>query len=99
MLGLNIEKPDDLLYSIIKRIYDDIESDLQLTQRFDPNSFLGELPSKPYAFRRGLIETIAGGSYYFVTEGQMSRQQVQTPKGLQDAITDKRSFEGWKYED
>jgi len=98
LLGLNIEKPDDILYSLIKRIYDDIEQDLQLTNRFDPNSFLGVVPVVPYAFKRSLIETINGGSYYFSTEGQMSRQQVSTPQGIQNAIADNRFFEGWKYE-
>jgi len=98
LLGLNIEKPDDVLYSIIKRIYDDIEQDLQLTQRFDPNSFVGPNPAKSYSFRRSLIETITGGSYYFTSEGQMTRQQIPTPQGIQNGIADNRNFEGWKYE-
>ena len=98
LLGLNIEKPDDELYSIIKRIYDNIEKELELTQKFDPNSFLGTAANKSYIFKRCLVETIEGGSYYFTTEGQMNRQQIQTPQGIQNGIADNRTFEGWKYE-
>lgn len=99
LLGLNIEKPDDELYGIIKSIYDNIEQELELTQKFDPNSFLGTSDTKAYSFRRCLIETIEGGSYFFVTEGQMNRQQIPTPQGIQNGIADSRTFEGWKYEE
>lgn len=98
LLGLRIEKPDNELYSIIKKIYDDIESDLMLTQKLDPNSFIGNDPIKVYTYRRCLIESIVGGSYYFVSEGQMTKQQIPTPQGIQIGIADNRSFEGWKYE-
>jgi len=98
ILGLNIEKPSEALYSLIKSIYDDIEDDLQLTHKFDPNTFLGSTSSRQYSFRRCLIETISGGSYYFVSEGQMNSQQIPTPQGVQIGIIDKRNFEGWKHE-
>jgi hypothetical protein len=98
LLGLNIEKPDDTLYSIIKRIYDDIEQELLLTQKLDPNSLIGAAPVQQYTYKRCLIETVVGGSYYFSSEGQMTRQQIQTPQGLQMGIVDNRTYEGWKYE-
>lgn len=98
-LGLNIEKPDDSLYAIIKNIYDDIEKEMELASKFDPNSYMGADQVKPYNFRRCIIESIDGGSYYFSSEGTMSRQQIQAQPGvLQNVIQDKRSFEGWKYE-
>jgi len=98
-LGMQIEKPDDELYSLIKRIYDDVEAELELTSRFDPNSFLGSDAQKPYELRRCLIESINGGSNYFVSEGVLRRHQVQAQPGvMQQMINDQRTFEGWKYE-
>lgn len=98
-LGMQIEKPDDSLYQLIKRIYDDVEAELELTSRFDPGSFLGGDAQKSYELRRCLIESIAGGSHYFVSEGNLRRQQVQPQPGVtQQVINDQRSFEGWKHE-
>jgi hypothetical protein len=96
-LGLNIEKPDDALYKIIKNIYDDIESELELTTAFDPNQILGANQTKKYSAKRVIIESIAGGSYYFVSEGILSRQIIQIQPGMaQYVINDQRTFEGWK---
>jgi len=98
-LGMQIEKPDDELYALIKRIYDDIETELALTSRFDPNSFLGVNAQKDYELRRCLIESRAGGSHYFVSEGILRRQTVQPQPGVtQVLINDQRNFEGWKHE-
>ncbi|MDR0287655.1 MAG: serine protease [Clostridiales bacterium] len=96
-LGLNIKKPDDPLYRIIKAIYDDIESELELTTAFDPNQILGVNQSKTYSVKRALIESIAGGSYYFVSEGILSRQITQVQHGVaQQVINDQRTYDGWK---
>lgn len=101
-LGLCIEKPDDELYDQIKSIYDDIAAELELTTKFDPNTFLGTAPQKNYCLKRCLVESVDGGSHYFCSEGVLSRIQVQQPghKGpIQVAqIQDSRSYEGWRYE-
>ncbi len=98
-LGLNIEKPDDELYSIIKNIYDDIESELFLTSKLDPNSMLGSNPEVNYSFKRALIESVAGGSTYFVSEGFFRRITLPAPQGIQQPnIQDQRNFEGWRHE-
>jgi len=96
-LGLNIEKPDEELYKIIKAIYDDIERELELTTAFDPNQILGSNQTKTYSVKRALIESIPGGGYYFLSEGILSRQIIQIPPGMvQQVINDQRTFEGWK---
>ena len=99
VLGLNIEKPTAPLYGLIKKIYDDIVTELDLTQAFDPNSILGGQSQAKYSLKRALIESVDGGSYFFVSEGILMRKQVQIQSGIkQIAIQDQRNFEGWRYE-
>ncbi len=93
-LKLNIEKPNDELYSIIKKIFDDIQNELELNSDFDPNTLLGTNNHHTYLNRRALIESMRGGSHYFITEGNLSRIQ----QGGNLLINDQRTFEGWKYE-
>jgi len=96
-LGLNIITPDDTLYRIIKDIYDDIENDLELTTTYDLNQILGTNQTASYSFKRALIESIAGGSYYFISEGVLSKQIIQIQPGVvQNILNDQRTFEGWK---
>ena len=96
-LELNIEKPDEELYRIIKDIYDDIKSELELTTAFDPNQILASNQTKAYSAKRALIESISGGSCYFISEGILSRQVIQIQPGVvQPIINDQRTFDGWK---
>jgi hypothetical protein len=94
-LGLNIEKPDDKLYSLIKRIYEDIATELELRNRFDPNSLIGQQQQVNYCFKRGLIETFWAGSDAFVSEGLLFRRAMPQQSAL---IEDQRLFEGWRHE-
>jgi len=100
-LGLNIEKPDDELYSIIKEIYIDIEKELELSEPFDPKVILANSNNQQYSFRRALIESVAGGCDFFVSEGVLIKQVIP-PQGQilmpQTIIQDNRQFEGWKHE-
>ena len=98
-LGLPIEKPDDELYALIKAIYDDIASELELTLPYAPNSMLGTDNAKEYCLPRALVESVAGGSHCFYSEGKLVRTQVkQQPAGVvQTAIQDSRTFEGWRH--
>ncbi len=106
-LGLNIEKPDQALYKLIRAIYDDISTEMELRVPYDPNRILGGNPQMPYVFCRAIIESPAGGSHRFVSEGLLTKipsQQFQQvgmlPPGMiaQEVINDNRSFEGWKHE-
>lgn len=51
-LGLSVEKPDDKLYSIIKSIYRNIEDELELKKRYDPQVILGATNSLNYSFKK-----------------------------------------------
>lgn len=94
-LGLNIEVPSMELYHTIKGIYDDIANELQFGIPYDPNIALGPKPQMPYCFRRGLIESLTGGTDVFTSEGILNRVQVN-PREF--AIQDTRTYEGWKHE-
>jgi len=98
-LGLKVERPDDAGYVNIKSIYNDISHELELSSPFDPGVFLGQQTTANYSFRRGLIESIDGGCHVFVSEGKLSRRQVQVQPGLtQQVVQDERTFEGWRHE-
>lgn len=99
-LGLNIEKPNDELYGIIKAIYDDISSELGFGVPFDPVA-VSQQNGGAYNVKRALIESVCGGSNYFVTEGVVKQVSVPVPQGQrpQQAIQTTKTFEGWKYEE
>lgn len=90
-LSLNVEKPTNEQYDLIKNIYTDISDELGFREVFNPNVINGS-----YTIRRGLIESISGGSDYFVTEGRIVPVVMQTgQKGLNNQIV----FEGWRHEE
>lgn len=104
-LGLNIEKPNEELYKIIQSIYLDIENELQLLKPVDLKVILAGKQSENYSFRRALIESTLGGCDVFLSQGTLTRQQLQQP-GVQPlqvipqtGIQDNRIFEGWKHEE
>jgi hypothetical protein len=102
-LGLNVEKPNDEFYEIIKETYNDIKGELVLTRPFDPNAILGANPTAVYQARRVLIESVAGGTDVYLSEGTLNRQlQTMQQPGLPPiqnvVINDQRTFEGWRHE-
>jgi len=97
-LGLNIAKPNDEQYAIIKALHDDYSHELQLKIPYDPNLELGHDSEKEYSFSRGIIESIDGGSIKFISKGTLRRTQVQTPQGVQQGVEDRRLFERWTNE-
>jgi len=98
-LGLKIEAPEEE-YGLIKRIYDDVASELKLTEPYDPTLLLGERNEATYELRRALIESVDGGSHRFVSEGRLIKRRVpdQNTGIVREGIEDKRRFEGWKHE-
>ena len=113
-LGLQIEKPVSEFYKEIKALYDDIATELKLTERWNPTEEIGANIELHYKNKRCLIETTTGGSYYFYTEGKFSKVNAQLPLPMPmpmpvppNAVPlnpmgvqfqDNRIFEGWKYE-
>jgi hypothetical protein len=97
-LGLAVETPDDALYQLIRAIHDDFAGELQLRIPYDPGIVLANSNPAQYSFKRALIESSAGGSHAFVSEGTLNRQPIQMQPGIpQQAITDNRTFEGWRH--
>jgi hypothetical protein len=99
-LGLPIEKPNEELYEVIKTIFDDIKSELELNNPFNPISLFGPaIGQLPYSLRQALIESVGLKSHVFLKEGMMTRIQSQNPMGLvQDIINDQQIFQGWRHE-
>jgi hypothetical protein len=94
-LGLNIEKPNDELYKVIKEIYDDIEKELELRNPFTPKTLLAVSNPAPYKMRRALIESVKGGCEVFKSEGSLS---TQTLTNGQVILNDNKTIEGWYHE-
>lgn len=94
-LGLNVEKPSDSLYDLINKTYMSIREELQLRTSFNPESYLGADSSKEYTIKRTLIESLAGGTDCFVSEGRFAKIELPPQMGIQD----QRIFEGWKHYD
>ena len=98
-LGLNIKKPDDNLYSIIKSIYDDISTELGFGIPFDPIA-VSKINEGAYSVTRAIIESIDGGCDSFVTEGVIKQVTVSGVPGQvpQQVFQTTKTFEGWKHD-
>jgi hypothetical protein len=94
-LGLNVEKPNEELYGVIKSIYQDIETELELRSPFNPNLLLATKNPYQYSMRRALIESVEGGTDVFISEGTLTKHNLPTG---QIATQDSRTFEGWRHE-
>lgn len=104
-LGLNIEKPDDSFYNIIKDTFNSIKLELELNAPYDPNLMLGTQTTVNYSARRILIESLQFGTHVFVSEGTLIKnvqtipQQPPLPPIQRTLIDDQRKFEGWRTEE
>lgn len=95
-MGLSVEKPSHEFYKTLKKLHASYTDELKLLEQFSPQTVLGTNPTANYSEVRGLIESTGGGSFGFLSEGTMTKSIVQTPAGPQEAITDQRTFEGWR---
>lgn len=89
-LNLNIDKPNDSEYDIIKKLFNNIESELKLNSIFDPELEL--VNNNDVILKRALIESVGAGSDFFVTEGSLLKNPNDGRIVLQ------KKFEGWRYE-
>jgi hypothetical protein len=96
-LELNIIKPDDDFYKVIKNTYDNIEKELMLRDRYLPGNLLGTEKKKNYSFKRALIESLSHGTNIYISEGELILNEIRTPDGaVHRSIQDNRFFEGWR---
>lgn len=97
-LGLPIETPSWEMYGLIKNLYDDIAAELELTTPYDPRLILRGQNTGTYTLPRALIESVDGGSHALTSEGIIYLQRTEVQPGVwSDAITDQRTFEGWRH--
>lgn len=89
-LALKVVKPTPKQYSLIKSIYDDISEELQFNKVFNIREINGA-----YAVRRCILESVTGGSDYFVTEGQVLRAKGPNNEEL---LQNRVAFEGWRHD-
>jgi hypothetical protein len=94
-LGLQVEKPSEAFYGVLRKIHLSYAEELKLLQPYSQQVVLGVQRTATYFELRGLVESAAGG-YGFVSEGTLTKTQVSTPVGPQEAVTDQRTFEGWR---
>lgn len=98
-LGLNIQVPNDDGYARIKAIYDDIAAELKLREKFEPNTLLGHNNKASYSEKRIILESVSGGSYSYVSQGEIVRGVVQLPnQPPQQIIQQIPLFEGWQHD-
>lgn len=98
-LGLRVERPTDALYAIIRDLHRSYADEMKFGTPLNPEAPLAGQPLAQYSHVRALIESAAAGSHRFVSEGKLSRQQIQVAPGvMQQAVADARSFEGWRHE-
>lgn len=95
-LGLPVEKPSPEFYALLKALHKDYSLELQLSEPFDPVALTATQSTYNYQLVRGLIESVTGGCFGFVSEGKLSRTTVNTPHGTSYQIDDARHFEGWR---
>jgi hypothetical protein len=104
-LHLPIIKPSEEEYLILKKIYQDLQDELEVHTPFEPNIILAGNQQMSYSSKRVILESLYGGSHKWVSEGTLSKLSLPPPQaqGMPFAIpvtgvNDQRNFEGWKHE-
>jgi hypothetical protein len=103
-LGLKIEKPTQEFYQTLRKIHLSYAEELKLIEPYSPQVMLGANQTVTYSLVRGLVESTKGGCYAFLSEGTLTKVMVPGPgvPGLpvaappQEAVSDQRTFEGWR---
>ncbi len=98
-LGLPVLSPDDELYELIHSLYQDLRSELQLNEPYNPQTMFGSTNEVPYRLSQAVIESVDFGSHAFVREGILRRVSGQDQHGVRQVlINDQQLFQGWRYE-
>ena len=97
-LGLPIEKPTPEMYKLIKGVYDEAASEMELFTPFNPLTLISRNTPSQYSCVRGIIESTGYGSDKYLTEGLLDIQQITLPDGtIHPNLSDVKTFEGWKH--
>ena len=94
--GLNVDKPDQELYDMLKSVHASYDDELKVLSPYSHQAVLGGNANATYSETRGLVEATVGGCYQFVSEGLLTHVTLNTPMGQQIVVSDQRNFEGWR---
>lgn len=95
-LGLNVIKPDEELYTLIKKVYDDIAGDFLFNEPFNPKSVIEGDKQGRDEVNLALVESIEGGSDVLIN--RMAFRVVNNGGG-QRFLNTELEYRGWKHED
>ena len=95
-LGLNIEKPTQEEYDLIRDIYHEISTILKLDQPYSHENELGERSITAYDLRHALVSSV-DMRYEFARKGRIKRIKLPTPQPplTVEGVEEKPTFEGW----
>lgn len=92
-LGLRITSPDDALYALLKKWYNNIVKEMLLNEKLNPEAELNGNDSVEFNYSRGLIESV-NKQHKFVTEGSYIVTNI--PVSQQKKLNTIIKYEGWK---
>lgn len=95
-MGLEIETASEELYGILKVLHNSKTEEMKTRTPYSPDTELAGRPNCDYACSRVLIESVSHGSHQFLSEGTISRVQINQNGIPQVGIQDTRTFEGWR---
>ena len=98
-LGLNIEKPSEYLYNLLRKVHVSYIEELEMRRPYTAQPLLAGVGANtpvPFTITRALVEGTVGGCYGFVSEGTLTRVQLQVGNTPQEGVKDDRTFEGWR---
>ena len=98
-LGLNVEKPSDSLYKLLREVQISYTHELEFLEPYSPLTLLGNTkPNTPvdYSLPRVFVEGTVGGCYSFVSEGTIMAVMGSNSTNGQATLQDNRAFEGWR---
>ncbi|MEW6607447.1 MAG: serine protease [bacterium] len=93
-LGLPIEIIKDGLNEQLGLLLENIVDELMLNNDYDPVREMSANHNQPlpYSFNRGIIESVEGGTWFYVSEGEL--QVIPVPNHA-PMLNDNRIKEGW----
>lgn len=93
-LGLKISSPDNDMYALLKKWYNNVVLELRINEGINPEKELNGASTADFVYCRGLIESVAM-RHAFVTEGSYITKQINnnTPQKQLNTII---KYEGWK---
>ena len=103
-LGLQVEKPSQELYEELSALHEDFAESMQLRHPFNAMVSLGSNATVDFEAERVIVESVEGGSWRYMTKGQVRRvnlAQPGGPAGTQLAMTAAETVivtEGWEHE-